>query len=562
MTTRVGRTVRLSALALATGTVVVAASTGASAAPKIDPAFSYAGTTGSANIGLAVNLPGSSAVTTPLGTAFTSAGLTSPFTASGGLNLAVLQETGQLLHDASGKAAPVATSQGTLLGGSLGDLLTSLQKMSNGSLTLNQTVVSSLANPGTHTSSQALGQLTANEPAQLAGLLALTAPGISETTVTSPTSTSGTSKVASLDIGKLADLFPAGTLDQLEAALTAAQTQVTSTISTINSALGSGGSMLLGNLPPNQLTTALKGGLTQLQTLLTELNGEIPKAISSLVDGSIVSLTGLSTTHSVNTSGGEQVSTVSNKLAGLSILGGLVTLDGFSNSLTTQAGGTAGTAKVIAQPNLAKATVGTNNELTATIGQITTVSGTIADLISQQGALGSVLGPINTGLTSLSDALATAFGAAGIHVYLDKVTKNEVAKDGTSAKAALAGLEVVFAPPSGLPSSFPTTVPGIGSLARPRATSAATTATPAPTSSASAAAAPVLDIHIGGANAASVVAVPATAVAPAIPTRPSSGQLAFTGADLPLTAGVATLLVIGGAYAVRRRRSAVGSDDV
>lgn len=539
------RAVRLSALALATGTVVATAATGATAAASSSTPTSYAGNTGSSEVSLALTLPGASTLAGQLG----NLPVASPIGSDGAISASLLEQTGSLQHDGTGKTADVATSTSTLVGGTLGATLTSLQQQSQGSLVLNQTVTSSLKHPGTVTSSPALAQITDNLPAQIKALLDLNVPGLSVTTAASPLATSGKSVVAGVDLGKIADAFPAGSLDALTAALNAAVTQLQGATTTASGSLGSALTTLTGQLggilggtPLAGLGTTITNDSTDLQTLLTELSNELPGVISNIEDGSIVSLNGLSTTHDVKTVGAQQISTVSNKLASLSILGGLFTVDGFANSLTTQAGGTAGTAKVIAQPNLAKVTAGTNNELSVVLGSISSVSGSVAQLYADTAAgvpglsstqiatLTSLLQPVTDGLTTLTDALNSALGAAGVSIKQDAVTQNDVAKDGTSAKAALSGLQIVIDPLSKLP------IPALAKKGN-----AAAAATP-----------PLLAISVGALDADSAASVVSPAVAGE--SDATTGVLAFTGADLPLTAGIATLLIAGSVGLVIRRR--------
>jgi hypothetical protein len=543
MTTRVGRTVRLSALALATGTVVVAATTGANASTSASTSVSYAGTTGSSNVSLNLTLPLTSDLAPTLGTFFTTAGLTNPFGSDGTISLSLLNETGALQHDATGAISPIATSTGAVAGGTLGSLITSLQ--ADLPIAINQTVTASLANPGTHTSSQALGEVTNELPATVQGLIGLSLPGVSESTVRSPQVTSGTSSIANVDLAKIADALPAGTLAPLESALSTVLTEETSLFGTATGDLGPALQAQVKMLP-SPLNTELSTAIADGTTLATELNSEIPAALTALEDGSVVSLDGLTTTHSTTTSGTTEISTVTNKLAGLSILGGLVKLDGFSNSLTTEAGGTAGTAKVIAQPNLVTASAGTSNELSAAVGQAVVLEGTIADLLNAAtGDLAStVLGELSTGLKTLTSTLNSTLAVAGIQIEPDAVLKNVVAKDGTAAQAALSGLQIIVNPLAGLPTST--------SLARTSTAKAAAATTP-----------PLLDINIGALSATSAAGVvtPTTTTTTATPTTPVK-RLAFTGADLPLTAGIASLLVIGGAYTARRRRNGHAGDDI
>jgi hypothetical protein len=541
MTLTPGRTARLVALAVATGTIVVAASSGAVAAskgPQTATPLSYAGDTGSSGLALALTLPLASALSAPLAGA---PGLGGLINSDGTISLSLLNETGSLQHDGTGKSAPIATSQGVFAGGTLGTVLTNLSQPPN--LVLNQTVISTLAHPN-GTSAGVVGALASLSP-PLSTLLDLKLPGITETSAAAPMSTDGTSVIAGLDLGNIGEALPAGTLTTLTAALTNAVTQLNSVIGPINAVLAT-----LGGPVKGTPLAGLAAALTSLSGELSGLTTEINAAINSIASGSIVSLKTLTTTHSLQTVGDEEISTVSNKLAGLSILGGLVTLAGFSNSLTTEAGGTAGTAKVIAQPNLATATAGTNNELQIALGAVSSVQGTIADIVNDATgtlALSTALETLTSGLSTLTDTLNTALGVAGISIKQDAVLTDQSASNGSSATGSLTGLEIVVNPLNGL-------LPTGSSLPLATTDNAAAPAAATP---------PLLTLDIGALDASSAAAIvtPTVAATPTAPTAPVK-RLAFTGADLPLTAGIASLLVLGGAYAARRRRRPGLGDDI
>lgn len=294
-----------------------------------------------------------------------------------------------------------------------------------------------------------------------------------------------------------------------------------------------------------------------LQGQLTALQKQINDIIARAETGSLISVKGLEASHSLSATATQQVSTVRSHLAELSLLGGLVDLQGFDNSLTTFAGGGAGAAKVVAQPNVA--TVKIAGVLSAVIGP----KGLNVDTSALDQALRGLLPggvstaplqqgitALNTGLTQLTDALNTLLGTAGVHVTADSVVDKKVAADGSAASAALTGLEIRIdqpAPPSG--SALPQAMAGQSHAATSPATASSSAAAPA-------AATPLLDVRIGAVQASSlVVAAPIAAVlARSAPAAAPAQQLAFTGAPLPLTGGIASLLLLGGVCAARRRR--------
>jgi hypothetical protein len=549
MSLTTGRTVRLSALALATGTLVATVATSAGAAPNhltTPPKdLTYAGNTGSSVVSLKLNVPAGVQLSSLLGTVTGAVDLPNPISSGGEISLSLLNQTGSLEHDATGATADLATSVSQFAGGTLGELLTKLQSTLQNSLILNQTVTANLKTLS-DTSSPLLGSLNGlTQVASLPDVLQTKLPKLTVSSTTGTLGTAGQSVIAGVQLGNLADLLPAGTLDSIESTLngivgTAASTgssttstlltTLQNTVTTITSELNSASG---GVTAP--LSSAVTTALTNLKASLTSLINELPTIVSSIEDGSIVSLNGLTTTHSVTTVGSQQVSTVSNKLEGLSLLGGFVTLDGFSNSLTTKAGGTAGTAQVVAQPNLVKATVGLNNELSAILGPGgLTLDGTVPAILDGVPGLSSLVSTLNTTFGTLQTDLNSILDVAGVQILADQVNKSEtsVAADGSSAKGALSGLQVIVNPLDG-----------------------ALTNALAQKGSAVSAADPLLDISIGAltANSAAAVVTPARTVVATTPTTPVK-RLPYTGADLPLTGGIAALLVAGGAAIVIRRR--------
>jgi hypothetical protein len=205
------------------------------------------------------------------------------------------------------------------------------------------------------------------------------------------------------------------------------------------------------------------------------------------------------------------------------------------------------------------------------------------------------LGDGFTTLVSSLNGLLTGI----VQISADTPQSVKVAADGTSAAGALSGLEIqINTPTTAIPSlpalpalpgsADPTgilqSLPGLGDVpvgdipviggilggltgALPGLADQSGTANTAttPTTSVSAAATsatPLLDIALGSvsASAAARTATEVVAVTPS-PTLPTSVKsLAFTGADLPVTGAIALALVLGGAYAARRRRSAADTE--
>lgn len=475
------RVLRAAAALLAGGSVVlVTGAAHAAGGPGLP--LSAAGNTASTAVSVALHLP-----------------------APGDLQLSLLDQTGSLQHQPG--APDVATSVSTLGGGPL--------FAAGGPLAAaNQTVRADLDHPSA-ASSPAL-----TVPAQLATVLHAGVPALSVRSARDPLATTGNSSVAELSLGRLADLLPAGSLDALTRALsqlvgTAASPGSGAAAAPANTAQGALGGVLASVDATLKQQSGVDPGtrqaLTTLRGTLGALQADLPQVVGALSGASVVDLRGLSTTHSVQQSPAVQQSTVRTTLTSLSLLGGFVSLSGFDNAVTTRAGGVAGSAQTILQPNVARVSVGYRNELSALLGP---------GGLQLSGLPAALPAPVATALNTLQDRLNALLNVAGVQIQPDAVTANTAAKDGTSATGALSGLRILVAP-----------------------------ALPAAPGSSGQPAAPLAAVTVGAIRASSA-ARQLPAAAPAAPATP----LAYTGADLPASGAVATVLVGLGVLAARRRR--------
>ncbi|MGH3744715.1 MAG: hypothetical protein ACRDTP_07645, partial [Mycobacteriales bacterium] len=189
------RTVRLSALALATGTLVVTAATGAFADGTGSPPTSYQGSTTSNAISLSLlkGAPGLSSVP----------GID---TSQGLVSAQLLNGTSTLVHDGTGAKPDSADSTVTLLGGTLASLVAA-----GGSSTQIPTASSSLKNPGPNSAPGPFGLPAKNS---LGPLGTITAPDFTATSTKSPLTTSTSAAGLDLSTLKLSDIVPASVLTQ------------------------------------------------------------------------------------------------------------------------------------------------------------------------------------------------------------------------------------------------------------------------------------------------------------------------------------------------------------
>ena len=545
MTTSLRRGRQLLALALASTTVVVAAGASAAAAAPAGTTTSslYSGSADSSAVQLVLTLPSAlSAVTGAAGPL-----LPNP------IDLSLIRSTGMVTHD--GKNADVSTSASDLAQGSL---------VSNSALTpaltplLSHTVTSSLTTP--NPAPFALASLPPNPLGlnlNLTPLTAITNPGTK--------STSADGGVANGALASLSTLAPQVTVP-LQSALTTVNTQLGSALTQLTAALGTAAAPvssvtvpLAGALtgiptvtvPATPLTpattvsvgTLLGGSLTdpvgQLTTTLNNLPALIAKVEDELLNGAALSLDGVSSTENVAPLGAGTESTGAANVATINLFGGLVQVQATRASADAVAPGTAGKATSTSSATLLKVVVGQD------IGNLLTLiaddNGLTAGLLTGSSpVIGTALQPV---LTTVNGALAGVLSAlTGLLQGLNSDAKilqqgtatHSVSADGTHAEAHATPAEVSI----GLPGAANLIALSLGKVdvvANQQNISTTTTATPVTTT----------------VKPPTVTTVPRRPAKPVAPAK----KLAYTGADLPLTAGAALVLLGAAAGIARRRRS-------
>ena len=334
------------------------------------------------------------------------------------------------------------------------------------------------------------------------------------------------STVAAVKLGQLglADLLGAGktsvnpvstltnTLGTVLGTVDSTQQTATNTISgVVNTAIGT-----LNQATNNQaapVTAPVKAAVAQVTTALDQLLATIQSAIGGLTDSSsLIDLGIMKSDQTITRAGKAVTSTVHNELAGLSLLSGLVSVDALQSTASATAGGTPGTASVLHTPGVL--TVHVADALTLKIGKTIELTGTLGDALpaSLQDTVNSTLATV---LGLLRDTLGLDFQPGS--------AVESVAKDGTSAATTVSAAKLVLNPPV------------IASLL-PKGEK-------------------LLTVEMVGAQAAVGDKLIAQAAVPAKPVAVHS--LPRTGANLPLTATVATGLM-GLAFVARRRRLAAG----
>jgi len=172
----------------------------------------------------------------------------------------------------------------------------------------------------------------------------------------------------------------------------------------------------------------LNGTLNGLQDLLGDLN----------TAGDILSLDSITSTQKITREGAAVTSSVENTIKAISVLDGLVKVDALQSLASATAGGTPGTAKTSVKPAVLKVDVA-NGALTAVLDENgLNVGGTVGSALPAelQDAVNGALDSVNGLLNEL----------AGIDVQLGKGETFE-APDGTAAKAAVAATVLTVSPP-------------------------------------------------------------------------------------------------------------------
>lgn len=404
-----GRVGRLTALALATGTLL-AAGTGVAGAAATDTRQMTATGSGSA-LKITINLPEAAAAV--LGTSFIqqTISLTDGKVSTVGLPAA---ETSAVLGKGNIPVVSdvLAASTKAALGGKLEDVNSGLVDYNaNGFKVQLLPLSSKVANPATTVngvvskSSSAVARVSVSAP--LAAVNAVTAPvtAVLDTALTTATDT------ADEATGTVTEAVNTA-LSALNGASKDATAPVTAPVqAAIDNAVGT----LTGTL--NGLTSTLNG-----LSATTEL----------------LSLDSITSDQVISRNGAAMTSSVANQVKNISVLGGLVKVQAVTSEASATAGGAPGTAKATTNAPVFKVDIA-DGALTALLDE----NGlNIAN--DGKGLLPAELqGAVNTALNEVNGLLNTV---AGVDVAIGKGV-TQVAPDGTSAAAAVATTVLTVDPP-------------------------------------------------------------------------------------------------------------------
>jgi hypothetical protein len=496
--TSTGRVARLTALALATGTLVAAGASTAGAATTDKTTFTASG--GGSVLRLTVNLP----VELPgIGSSLTqdlvlTGGSVRTGSAAAAIGNAVLGANGTVpvvssLLDKSvtaeyGKPDPAeinAFPAGLSALGITGDLLALKSHVANpnvdGTLSSSKSAVANLRIEGAGSLQALLDALAA----QLTGLL----------NVPLPVSVPGVGGTGSTN-----------TVESLTGLVTGLATQVTDLVDSSTS----------GASAP--LTDAAKAALTQLASLLNSLPDAISAKIkATAADTSLLSVGLIQSEQTVKRANGIVTSTSDNVLTDIKVLGGLVTISGLSSTASAALGNGVSSASPKAVGNASLLHVNAADLLTVDVANDLKV------LLGGSVLPAEVVTAVNGALAQVTAALNGLLGAT---LTGAKVTQNIETADKAAAAVSAAHFEVNPSLP-GLPGTAPTAL-----FAKP-----------------------LITVDFVPAQA-EVVKAQANTAPVIVPSKASSQhQFAPTGANFGLTAPIAICLM-GLAVVARRRRLA------
>jgi hypothetical protein len=257
------------------------------------------------------------------------------------------------------------------------------------------------------------------------------------------------------------------------------------------------------------VSAAINTTLNTLNDLLATITGQVSglAANPALIDLGI-----MKSDQTIKRVGHQVTSTVTNELAGVSLLGGLVTVDALQSKAVATAGGKPGTAAVVHEPGVL--TVHVADLLSLKIGKTIELGGTLGDALPAD-----LKAAVDSGLATVLDLLRTTLGLE----FLSGVTNEKVSADGTSALTTVNAAKLILSPPL-LSALLP-------------------------------AGEKLLTLEMVGAQAAVGSQVVSLTKNPVTATPATVTSLPRTGANLPLT-GAAAAALIGLAMVARRRRLA------
>jgi hypothetical protein len=405
-----GRVGRLTALALATGTIV-AASTGVAGASAAENRQMTATGDGSA-LKITLNLPEAAAALLGTSTIVQTISLTDGKISTVGLPAA---ETTAVLG--KGNIPQVSDLLSSFTKASLG---TKLEDTKAGLVDYNANGIKLQVLPLTS---------KVADPSKLAtGTLASSSSAIAHIGISAPLAAANAVTAPVTAVLDTALNTANSTTSQATGAVTST---LTNAISTLNGATEAAGAPL-----PSDVQAAVD---TAVGTLTNTLNG-LTTTLSGLSSATeLLSLDSITSDQAITRNGAALTSTVNNTVKNINVLSGLVKVEAVTSEAVATAGGVPGSAKATTNAPVFKVDIA-NGALTALLDQNgLNVGGTVGSVLpadlqnTVNGALGTVNGLLNE--------------VAGVDVAMGKGV-TQTAPDGTSAAAAVASTVLTVDPPA------------------------------------------------------------------------------------------------------------------
>jgi hypothetical protein len=221
------------------------------------------------------------------------------------------------------------------------------------------------------------------------------------------------------------------------AAVTGGTSAATGTVTnTVNTAINTLNGATQNSTAP--VTAPVQAAIDTAVGTLTETLSDLTGTIGLLTSATdLVTLDKVISEQTVSRKGAQVTSTASNSISNVNILNGLVKVDALESAATAIAGGTPGSADATFKPGILNLSLA-NGALTATLDEKgLNVGGTVGDALPQD-----LENTVNGAVNAVNDLLMKQLG---VEVQLAKGTKS-VSPDGTSAVASASAAKLIVNP--------------------------------------------------------------------------------------------------------------------
>jgi LPXTG-motif cell wall-anchored protein len=383
---------RLTALALATGTLVVGATGSAGAAPVRVPDV-FGGNAKGVALNITINLP------VPLP----------------GVGSTISQEISFTEGLATKDTAKVASIADAVLGKGI---VAPLNISANSSLS------------GKPSDSKSIANFSDLPGGLIKGGLGTISTSVAPDNATSALTSTGSSSLLNLEIGALpalpVGLDVEGLVDSVQAVVDGAQGSVTQALDT---ALGTLNEVSQGATAP------VAEEIKKVQEQLTDLVDNLQTTVSNLAGASLLEIGLLESTNTITRKGDMVEAKATSAIGDLSILGGLVTVEAVKTESVSSANGVKGAAAADTLTTV----------LGLKVGDLLTLK--LTDKGLEGSLLGNSLPPAASGaVNTVIGAVNNALAVAGVNIVYGQTTKT-VDPNGQSAASSSQGVGIVVNPP-------------------------------------------------------------------------------------------------------------------